>query len=114
METKIMVILRKLLVYSGRVLDYCEEANYEQFLKDQKLIDACVMNLSNMGELSRHMPEEFKDAHPEIPWGAIYFMRNRIVHDYEGLRLEIVWQTIQSSIPELREQLIQLTKEINP
>jgi len=49
--------------------------------------------------------EEFRNAHPEIAWKKIIGMRNMIIHDYSGIRLDILWQTIQQSVPELKEQI---------
>jgi hypothetical protein len=47
----------------------------------------------------------FAAAHPQIPWHEMYGLRNRIVHDYEGVNLRLVWEIISSDLPELREQI---------
>ena len=114
MEPKLVNILRRMLKYSQKMIRFCEDADYQTFLEDEKLFDACVMNLCNLGEQARHMPDSFRDAHPELPWRAMYFMRNRVAHDYEGLRHEIIWQAIQTDIPCLRDQLEALLKEARP
>ncbi len=53
----------------------------------------------------RWLPDDFKLQHGGIPWDQIAGLRNRIVHDYFGLDLEIVWQVLQTSLPELRQHL---------
>ena len=50
----------------------------------------------------------FAEAHPEIPWNELYGLRNRIVHDYEGVNLLLVWQILSDDIPALRDTLISL------
>ena len=50
------------------------------------------------------MPGDFKTKHPDILWAQIAGLRNRIVHDYFGLDLEIIWQILQSSLPDLKER----------
>lgn len=51
------------------------------------------------------MPEEFVAQHPEVPWRVIAGLRNRIVHDYFGLDLEIIWQIISQDLPTLKTHL---------
>ncbi len=51
------------------------------------------------------MPEPFRKEHPQIEWRKIAGLRNRIVHDYFGLDLEIVWQIVQSDIPALKRAI---------
>jgi len=111
MEADLVKPLNIMLKYTSKIIGFCENTGYEQFQGDDMLIDACVMNFCNLGEQARRMPDAFKAAHPEIPWGAMYFMRNRLTHDYEGLNLEIVWQAIQTDLPRLCEQLTALLEE---
>jgi uncharacterized protein with HEPN domain len=77
----------------------------EQFVADEKTIDAVVRNLEIIGEAVRRLPEEFKQRQTGIPWGQIAGLRNRIVHDYFGLDLEIIWQVLQTSLREFKQQL---------
>lgn len=99
------IILQKLLGYTEKVLAYCDGMDYQGFSADSKLVEACVFNLSQMGELCRAVDTEFASEHPMIPWNEMYGLRNRIVHDYEGVNLLLVWQIISVDLPELRETL---------
>ena len=56
-------------------------------------------------EAARQMPEVFIAQHPEVPWRVIAGLRNRIVHDYFGLDLEIIWQIISQDLSPLKNQL---------
>lgn len=67
-------------------------------------MEACVFNLSQLGELCRAVDESFAAIHPEIPWKEMYGLRNRIVHDYEGVNLRLIWEIISEDIPELRDK----------
>ena len=95
------VIVNKLISYSSKLMGYCEGLTYEQFISDAKLVEACVFNLSQMGELANKVDHNFAFAHPEIPWRLLYGLRNRIVHDYEGVNLQLIWEIISGDIPEL-------------
>ena len=99
------VIVQKLLTYTEKILGYCDGLNYAQFSADSKLVEACVFNLSQMGELANRIDETFAAEHPEIPWKYIYGLRNRIVHDYEGVNLLLIWEIICDDLPPLRRNL---------
>ncbi len=98
-----------MLGYSTKLVDYCSGYTYETFTADTKLVEACVFNLSQLGELCRNVNDDFAQAHPQIPWREMYGLRNRIVHDYEGVNLRLVWEIISEDIPALRSTLETLT-----
>lgn len=102
------VILQKLYSYSEKLMSYCQGYTYESFSEDTKLVEACVFNLSQMGELCRIVDVAFAEGHPEIPWREMNGLRNRIVHDYEGVNLRLVWEIISGDIPDLRNILKEL------
>jgi uncharacterized protein with HEPN domain len=89
----------------ARVERYTTGMQREQFLVDEKTIDAVVRNLEIIGEAVRWLPDEFKRGYVAVPWGQIAGLRNRIVHDYFGLDLEIIWQVLQTSLREFEQQI---------
>ena len=64
------------------------------------------MKISQLGELAGKVDNEYRATHKDIPWSRIYGLRNRIVHDYEGINLVLVWEIISNDLQELREKLI--------
>lgn len=71
------------------------------------LVEATVFNLMQIGELAKEsLSDEAKEQITTILWNQLYGMRNRIVHGYSGINLNIVWDTISQDIPKLREELI--------
>jgi uncharacterized protein with HEPN domain len=77
----------------------------DSFLNDTRTAYAVERCLSIVGEALRHVPEEVREAHPEVPWRDVVGMRNRLAHDYLRTDREIVWQTVWTDIPALRPQL---------
>ena len=73
------------------------------FLADEKTTDAVVRNIEIIGEAAKQLPEEFKAAQPQVPWAQMAGMHNRIVHDYAGVDLELVWNVVQTALPELEQ-----------
>jgi uncharacterized protein with HEPN domain len=84
---------------------YTSGMDQQLFRQDEKTIDAVVRNLEVLGEATRQMPEDFTTRHSHLPWRQIAGLRNRIVHDYIGLDLEIIWQVIRHDLPQLLLQL---------
>ncbi|MEX0775924.1 MAG: DUF86 domain-containing protein [Phycisphaeraceae bacterium] len=74
---------------------------YDRFAQDLRTNRAVTATIAIIGEASRHIPEEVKTAHPEVPWPQMYGMRNIIVHSYWHIDLEVVWHTVTKDVPQL-------------
>jgi len=70
-------------------------------LEDDKTSDAVVRNLASIGEAAARLPVEVRSQYPEIEWSKIPGLRNRVVHEYFGVDLDIVWFVIQNDLPAL-------------
>ena len=64
-----------------------------------------MFNLSQLGELVTKLDADFVEKHPEVLWRQMRGLRNRIVHDYEGVNLILVWEIITNDLPDLLKQL---------
>ncbi len=71
----------------------------EDFLSSELVQDAVIRNVAIIGEAASRLSDATTEAHPEIPWRNIAGMRNRLVHDYNGVNLKLVWNTIQNVMP---------------
>ena len=99
------VIISKMLGYVEKILKYSANMTYEDFVKNDMVVEACVFNLSQIGELANKLDDVYRQEHRQIAWKQIYGLRNRIVHDYEGVNLKLVWEIIASDLPDLRDEL---------
>ncbi|MEX3854890.1 DUF86 domain-containing protein [Paraburkholderia sp. BR10923] len=80
----------------------------DQFLVDKRTQRAVVMSLIILGEAPTKVMDRYADfaqAHPEVPWRSMRGMRNRIAHGYFDINLDVVWDTVQTALPELLKQL---------
>ncbi len=82
-----------MIKYIDNILTYTQGITYDDFKENNMLVDACVFNLSQIGELVKNVDEAITDRYADIPWRQMYGLRNRIVHDYEGVNLKLVWVT---------------------
>jgi len=89
----------------ARIDRYITGLNSEQFKADQKTVDAVVRNLEIIGEAVRHLAAEDKNLPAGIPWTDIGGMRNILVHEYFGVDLNIIWETVTTDLPLFRAEL---------
>jgi uncharacterized protein with HEPN domain len=81
---------------------------YDALLTDEKTQDAIMYNLIIMGEAANQIPHAFHESHQEIPWSSIIGTRNMIVHGYDQVKLQIVWDIIQENLQPLKINLTML------
>ena len=100
-------VLRKIIEHAERVIEYTAPYNsVEQFSDNSMAVEACVFNIMQIGELAHSaLSEETKSTVTSLPWKDIYGMRNRIVHGYEDVSMEVVWDTAKNDIIPLKEEL---------
>lgn len=99
------VYLRQMLTCCQKVWKYNTGKSYSDFVDDLMLQDACIKNIEEVGEKASKISLEFRQAHPEIRWKAMIGARHHLVHDYEGVDLNILWEVIDKDLPELAAQL---------
>lgn len=75
----------------------------EELYKNEVLLDSMLFRMIQISENARKLSDEYKEEHRNIPWGALSGMRNRIVHDYGNVVLDIVYDTLKHDIPMLIE-----------
>jgi len=83
MVNRNITIVGGLIKYIVKVKEYSTNVDYDSFVSNMQLHEACIFNLLQMGELITRLDEEFTSFYPEIPWIKIRGLRNRIAHDYE-------------------------------
>jgi len=94
-----------------RIQLYTQGMDYETFAADLRTVDAVVRNITILGEAARHIAGEVRALAPAMPWDEMGGIRNVVVHDYFGVSLPIVWETIQNDLRPLIEPLQRLLDE---
>jgi uncharacterized protein with HEPN domain len=89
----------------AKIERYVHDFTFEQFRDDEKTVDAVIRNLEVIGEAVRHLSNQSAELPNSIPWSDIAGMRNILIHEYFGVDLAIVWQTITSDLPALKSAL---------
>ncbi len=86
---------------------------FNEFVLDKKTVNAVIRSLEVIGEAVKNIPESIRIEFPEIPWKKMAGMRDKMIHEYFGVDLEIVWETIKSNLPPLKPLIIKLLDEQN-
>jgi len=99
------LLLNDILESIDKVEQYTEGMSFDSFSNDQKSIDAVVRNLEIIGEAANRLPVDFKERHSSFEWHKVVGLRHRIIHEYFGIDLQIIWQIMHADLPALRHTL---------
>ena len=105
MKNKEYMSLVKMIEYIDKSIKYTEGYTFEEFCDDDKTVDATIFSISQIGELVKNISKETMNRYSNIEWNMIKGLRNRIVHDYEGISLRSIWFVLQNDIVELKDEL---------
>lgn len=94
------------ILQSARMaLSYLHGLDREEFLVDTMRQDSVLRRLEIIGEAARRVSAQTRSAHPGIPWKEMVSMRNLVIHDYDDVDLDIVWDTIHRDLPHLIREI---------
>ena len=99
------LLIEDILDASGKIKTYLTGYTFETFSTDSKTIDAVIRNFEIIGEAANRIPQDFKEQYEHIEWYKIIGFRNRIIHDYMGVDLSIVWHISENFLPKLHADL---------
>ena len=88
-----------------RIINYTAGMSYETFLADIKTQDAVIRNLEIIGEATKNLSERLRLKNPLIPWKNMSSVRDRLIHHYFGVNLDIVWQIVTVDLPDVASEL---------
>ena len=91
---------------------FTEEMDFEDFITDKKTTNAVIRSLEIIGEAVKKIPDNIKDSHPELPWKYMAGMRDKLIHGYHGVDLEIVWMVVKEELPPLKPMIQKILDEI--
>ena len=91
--------------------EFVEGLDYNSFAHDRKTAYAVVRALEIIGEATKRIPEEVKSRAPELPWRYMARMRDKLIHHYHGVDLEMVWLVVKEELPKIKEPLEKLLSE---
>ena len=85
-----------------KIETYLKGTMYESFSSNDMMIDAVVRELEIIGEASSNLTEDFRKNHPDVLWRDAIDMRNFLIHEYFGVRTQVVWDTCREDLPLMK------------
>lgn len=93
---------------------FTEGMSYEDLAADRKTLYAVIRCLEVLGEAVKKIPKHIREEYPEIPWQEIGGMRDKLIHEYFGVDIETIWDTIQEDLSPLKEATTSIINDFEP
>jgi uncharacterized protein with HEPN domain len=100
-----LVYLRHILDAIARIEEYTKEMEYENFMNNKLVQAGVIREIEIIGEATKRLTQGFKEKYPDIPWKKMAGMRDKLIHDYLGVDIDAVWDTVEKDIPMLKNKL---------
>ena len=112
MKREIVDYIEDIISAMDKAMDFVKNMSYEEFTRDDKTVYAVVRAIEIIGEAVKNIPGNVRKKYPEIPWKDMAGMRNKVIHEYFGVKLNIVWRTVKEEIPPLKPLFEKILKEL--
>lgn len=106
------LFLKDILAAIESIEKFVDGMTLDEFKKDDKTSSAVIRKFEIIGEATKHIPEQIRDKHPEIPWKSIAGLRDRLIHAYFGIDHKLVWDAIKTELPKLKPKLREVIDSI--
>ena len=102
------VYLEHIIEAICKIENFTHKISRFDFDENVMIQDAVIRNIEIIGEATKKISKPFRQSHQEIPWSEMAGMRDKLIHDYLDVEIEVVWKTIEVDIPLLKEMISKL------
>jgi len=112
MKREIADFVEDIVTAMDKAIRFVEGMSYEEFIEDDKTVFVVIRAIEVISEAVKNIPDDVREAYPEIPWKGMAGMRDKVIHAYFGVDLNVVWETVQERIPEVRPLFKEMLKDL--
>ena len=95
--------LHDIIEYAQKAMNFLEGIDLDGFkLNDEKSL-AVIRALEVIGEAARHIPKSARKKYPKVPWEDMTGIRDKLIHDYVGVDMEVIWRTVKEDLPAMKD-----------
>lgn len=95
-----------------KIEGFTQDISFEAFAEDEMRVFAVVRALEIIGEATKNVPMDLKENYPSVPWKEMAGTRDKLIHFYFGVNLNVVWKTIIKDLPPLKEQIAEIRRDL--
>jgi len=104
--------LQDMLEASAKALQFVRDIDFQAFSKNEEKVFAVIRALEIIGEAAKNIPKSIRGRYQEIPWEDIVGMRNKVIHGYFGVDIEVIWKTVHEDLPLLQAALARIFEDL--
>ncbi|MBW1759473.1 MAG: DUF86 domain-containing protein [Deltaproteobacteria bacterium] len=105
-----ILFLEDILQAIEKIEIYIKDLSYDEFCGNSMVTDAVIRNFEVIGEATKNIPKKIKERYPDVEWKEAAGFRDVLIHDYFGIDLEAVWDTIKINIPSFKKHMVEVLK----
>ena len=91
--------------------EFTKELSFDDFKQDKKTVNAVIRSLEIMGEAAKKIPDNLRRKYSKIPWKEMAGIRDKLIHEYHGVDLEIIWKVVKEELPPVKPNILKMLKE---
>ena len=91
--------------------EFTKELSFDDFKQDKKTVNAVIRSLEIMGEAAKKIPDDLRRKYSKIPWKEMAGIRDKLIHEYHGVDLEIIWKVVKEELPPVKPNILKMLKE---
>jgi uncharacterized protein with HEPN domain len=105
--------LEDMAEYTEKGMHIVEDLDYGAFQSNEEKVLAAIRVIEVIGEAAKNIPPSIRDRYPDVPWSGLARMRDKLIHVYFGVDIEVVWQTLQDDLPPLQESMKKIMNDLS-
>ena len=106
-------LLEDILICMDKIHKYIDGITYDGFENDSKTQDAIIRNIEVIGEAAKQLSDDIRQKYHNVPWKEIAGTRDRLIHGYFGVNIDIIWEIVTIDIPKLKTEIEEIKNELN-